>query len=207
MVYGISTVPATTKSDGRCMIHSTWTNDRCMVHRTSTTLVATESNGHYMVHGTFTNGRYMVHSTLTVPVATESDGASPQPPRPDENEAGGSKSREKNTEADDRDDKENTKASDVEDKENTGVDDMKDKTATEVQTVNADNQDPPPMIKEPETRPISQEQLIAEVKGIYAGLVIVEAKCIEVDNIRHSIIRNPIDITKFLEKIPNSKLI
>lgn len=35
---------------------------------------------------------------------------------------------------------------------------------------------------QPETRPISQEQLVAEVKGIYAGLVIVEAKCIEVDN-------------------------
>lgn len=27
------------------------------------------------------------------------------------------------------------------------------------------------MIKQPETRPISQEQLVAEVKGIYAGLV------------------------------------
>jgi hypothetical protein len=38
------------------------------------------------------------------------------------------------------------------------------------------------MIKEPETKPISQEQLIAEVKGIYAGLVMVESKCIEVDN-------------------------
>jgi hypothetical protein len=38
------------------------------------------------------------------------------------------------------------------------------------------------IIREPETRPISQEQLVAEVKGIYAGLVMVEAKCIEVDN-------------------------
>ncbi|KAM3067164.1 hypothetical protein ACMFMG_011717 [Clarireedia jacksonii] len=38
------------------------------------------------------------------------------------------------------------------------------------------------MILQPETRPISQEQLVAEVKGIYAGLVMVEAKCIEVDN-------------------------
>ncbi|KAK2741600.1 hypothetical protein CKAH01_06941 [Colletotrichum kahawae] len=36
-------------------------------------------------------------------------------------------------------------------------------------------------IKQPETRPISQEQLVAEVKGIYAGLVMVESKCIEVD--------------------------
>ncbi|KAK4162042.1 EST/SMG-like protein 1 [Cladorrhinum sp. PSN259] len=38
------------------------------------------------------------------------------------------------------------------------------------------------LIKQPETRPISQEQLVAEVKGIYAGLVMVESKCIEVDN-------------------------
>lgn len=38
------------------------------------------------------------------------------------------------------------------------------------------------IVKQPETRPISQEQLVAEVKGIYAGLVMVESKCIEVDN-------------------------
>lgn len=37
------------------------------------------------------------------------------------------------------------------------------------------------ILKQPETRPISQEQLVAEVKGIYAGLVMVENKCIEVD--------------------------
>jgi len=41
---------------------------------------------------------------------------------------------------------------------------------------------PTEIIKQPETRPISQEQLVAEVKGIYAGLVMVESKCIEVDN-------------------------
>lgn len=35
---------------------------------------------------------------------------------------------------------------------------------------------------QPKTRPISQDQLVAEVKGIYAGLVMVEGKCIEVDN-------------------------
>jgi hypothetical protein len=44
----------------------------------------------------------------------------------------------------------------------------------------------PELIKQPETRPISQEQLVAEVKGIYAGLVMVENKCIEVDNDRSS---------------------
>ncbi|KAK7416382.1 hypothetical protein QQZ08_012016 [Neonectria magnoliae] len=37
-------------------------------------------------------------------------------------------------------------------------------------------------IPQPETRPISQDQLVAEVKGIYAGLVMVETKFIEVDN-------------------------
>lgn len=42
------------------------------------------------------------------------------------------------------------------------------------------------MIKQPETRPISQEQLVAEVKGIYAGLVMVESKCIEVDSAQSS---------------------
>ncbi|EFQ32695.1 uncharacterized protein GLRG_07839 [Colletotrichum graminicola M1.001] len=42
------------------------------------------------------------------------------------------------------------------------------------------------MIKQPETRPISQEQLVAEVKGIYAGLVMTESKCIEVDNAQNS---------------------
>lgn len=41
-------------------------------------------------------------------------------------------------------------------------------------------------LREPETRPIGQEQLVAEVKGIYAGLVMVESKCIEVDNAQSS---------------------
>lgn len=39
----------------------------------------------------------------------------------------------------------------------------------------------PKPFKQPETRPISHDQLVIEVKGIYAGLVLVEAKCIEVD--------------------------
>lgn len=38
------------------------------------------------------------------------------------------------------------------------------------------------LIKQPNTGPISHDQLVAEVKGIYAGLVRVESKCIEVDN-------------------------
>jgi len=36
------------------------------------------------------------------------------------------------------------------------------------------------IFKQPKTHPISQEQLVFEIKGIYAGLVIVENKCIEV---------------------------
>lgn len=42
--------------------------------------------------------------------------------------------------------------------------------------------DPEPvLLLQPETRPISHEQLVVEVKGIYAGLVMVEAKCIDID--------------------------
>ena len=41
--------------------------------------------------------------------------------------------------------------------------------------------DEPKMLLQPDTRPISHEQLCIEVKGIYAGLVMVEAKCIDVD--------------------------
>ena len=37
------------------------------------------------------------------------------------------------------------------------------------------------MLLQPETRPVSQEQLVNEVKGIYAGLVMVEKKCAEID--------------------------
>ncbi|KEF50892.1 uncharacterized protein A1O9_13052, partial [Exophiala aquamarina CBS 119918] len=36
------------------------------------------------------------------------------------------------------------------------------------------------MFLQPETRSISQEQLVNEVKGIYAGLVMVEKKCMEI---------------------------
>ncbi|GAB0134797.1 epichloenin A synthetase [Epichloe bromicola] len=38
------------------------------------------------------------------------------------------------------------------------------------------------MIRQPDTRPISSDQLVAEVKGIYAGLVLLESKCIEYDS-------------------------
>ncbi|KAH7114137.1 hypothetical protein EDB81DRAFT_873493 [Dactylonectria macrodidyma] len=51
---------------------------------------------------------------------------------------------------------------------------------------NEDEPRPTEMMLQPETRPISQDQLVAEVKGIYAGLVMVETKCIEVDNAQFS---------------------
>ena len=38
----------------------------------------------------------------------------------------------------------------------------------------------PVLLLQPETRPISHDQLVVEVKGIYAGLVLVDFKCIEV---------------------------
>ncbi|KAI7538087.1 hypothetical protein KC331_g10561 [Hortaea werneckii] len=36
-------------------------------------------------------------------------------------------------------------------------------------------------LQQPEALPISQDQLAAEVKGIYAGLIMVESKCINID--------------------------
>ncbi len=56
----------------------------------------------------------------------------------------------------------------------------------------------PELVMQPETRPISQEQLVAEVKGIYAGLVMVEAKCIEVDS-------KQIDTTQGQSKLSNEQ--
>ena len=55
-------------------------------------------------------------------------------------------------------------------------------TRLDMDHVQDDDWEPEPtMIPQPETRPISHDQLVVEVKGIYAGLVMVEAKCIEVD--------------------------
>ena len=39
----------------------------------------------------------------------------------------------------------------------------------------------PEMLLQPETRPISHEQVMVEIKGIYTGLALVEAKCRDVD--------------------------
>ncbi|KAI1818598.1 hypothetical protein GGS20DRAFT_194570 [Poronia punctata] len=53
---------------------------------------------------------------------------------------------------------------------------------TKSETPAEENNDDLWPFREPNTRPISQEQLVSEVKGIYAGLLMVESKCIEVDN-------------------------
>lgn len=47
------------------------------------------------------------------------------------------------------------------------------------------------LILQTEARPISQDQLVAEVKGIYAGLVMVEAKCVEIDKKQAVATQNP----------------
>ena len=53
----------------------------------------------------------------------------------------------------------------------------------------------PKMLLQPDTRPISHEQLVVEVKGIYAGLAMVEAKCIDIDE-RQSAAAQEKDLTK-----------
>lgn len=39
----------------------------------------------------------------------------------------------------------------------------------------------PGLLLQPQTKPVSHDQLVVEVKGIYAGLVMVESKCIDID--------------------------
>ena len=39
----------------------------------------------------------------------------------------------------------------------------------------------PEILLQPETRPVPHDQLVIEVKGVYAGLVMVKAKCIDID--------------------------
>ncbi|KAL8948776.1 MAG: hypothetical protein Q9183_007657, partial [Haloplaca sp. 2 TL-2023] len=58
----------------------------------------------------------------------------------------------------------------------------------------------PQMLLQPETRPISHAQLVVEVKGIYAGLVMVEAKCIEVDEKQSRAALNPGERTELKDE-------
>ena len=61
-----------------------------------------------------------------------------------------------------------------------------------------DSEVEPEMLLQPETRPISYEQLVTEVKGIYAGLVMVEAKCIEIDEKQSSVVQEK-DLAKRMD--------
>ncbi|KAF1961918.1 hypothetical protein CC80DRAFT_199924 [Byssothecium circinans] len=56
----------------------------------------------------------------------------------------------------------------------------------------------PGLLLQPDSRPISQEQLASEVKSIYAGLTMVETKCIHVDRAQAAALQDDSD--------PNSKL-
>ncbi|KAJ8111228.1 hypothetical protein OPT61_g6133 [Boeremia exigua] len=49
----------------------------------------------------------------------------------------------------------------------------------------------PGLLLQPDSRPISQEQLASEVKAIYAGLTMVETKCIHVDRAQATAPQNP----------------
>ncbi|KAF1357737.1 hypothetical protein EJ07DRAFT_127523 [Lizonia empirigonia] len=49
----------------------------------------------------------------------------------------------------------------------------------------------PGLLLQPDSRPISQEQLASEVKSIYAGLTMVETKCIHVDRAQASATQDP----------------
>ncbi|PSN74078.1 hypothetical protein BS50DRAFT_627446 [Corynespora cassiicola Philippines] len=48
----------------------------------------------------------------------------------------------------------------------------------------------PGLLLQPDSRPISQEQLASEVKSIYAGLTMVETKCIHVDRAQAALLQN-----------------
>ena len=52
-----------------------------------------------------------------------------------------------------------------------------DETASDESEILATNDS---IVKAPDSRPITQQQLAAEVKGIYSGLVMVENKCVQV---------------------------
>lgn len=99
----------------------------------------------------------------------ESDGTLTQSSQPVKNDVGHDDSHETNNTADGAGHETAAATS-------RGKDSSTAVTASEAQT-EADNDDLLPMLKQLETRLVSQEQLLAEVKAIYAGLVMVENKC------------------------------
>lgn len=56
----------------------------------------------------------------------------------------------------------------------------------------------PELLLQPDSRPISQEQLASEVKSIYAGLTMVETKCIHVDRAQAAALQDGSDPTSRL---------
>ncbi|TGZ76931.1 hypothetical protein EX30DRAFT_356515 [Ascodesmis nigricans] len=56
------------------------------------------------------------------------------------------------------------------------------------------------LIREHITRNVDQGQLVAEIKGIYAGLMLVESKCVDVDLLQHEIALDPERNTAPLDK-------
>lgn len=130
-----------------------------------------------------------------MPTMIEPDSALSQSSKSDENIAVVTESQEKGRKEDDAEDEIAT----VTGREN----DTDNDVAQDAQTAKANNEDPSLITRKPEpkTRPISQQQLVAEVKGTYAGLVMVEAKCIEVDAKQMSCGISP-ETMMFLEKIP-----
>ncbi|EMT73750.1 hypothetical protein FOC4_g10000809 [Fusarium odoratissimum] len=127
------------------------------------------------------NSRPMTDSvsqdTSEVLAVTELDGASSQSPRPDKGDAVGIESHE-NTKVDDSDDNIATITGERQDSANA--------VATEVEVVKIDNQDalhdPEKIIRQHERCSITNDQLVAEVKGIYDALATVEKECIEADD-------------------------
>ncbi|SMR50448.1 unnamed protein product [Zymoseptoria tritici ST99CH_3D1] len=60
-------------------------------------------------------------------------------------------------------------------------------------TSRAVNSDYPGLLLQPDASPISLEQLAAEIKGIYAGLVMVEAKCMSIDKAQADDLKSHLD--------------
>lgn len=63
----------------------------------------------------------------------------------------------------------------------------------------------PELLLQPEGRPISPEQLVIEVKEIYAGLVMVEAKCIDIDKKQSAAVEATADASQGQAKLTPSQ--
>lgn len=132
----------------------------------------------------------------------EVDGGSSQSFKPDRKDSGGIGSYG-NTEVDSTED--DTASVVTRKPESTDV-------AAESHTVEVDDQglpleSQPAVIREPETRPSSNAQLVDEAKRIYARLVKLETESIQMDANHMPPTDGPLDIVKYLLMIPEAKLI